>query len=36
MIRRPRYVIAVHDVELSARFYEKVLGFEIGEIGDPG
>jgi predicted enzyme related to lactoylglutathione lyase len=36
MIRRPRYVIAVHDVELSARFYEKVLGFEIREIGDPG
>ena len=36
MIRRPRYVIAVHDLERSARYYRDVLGFEVKEIGDPG
>jgi predicted enzyme related to lactoylglutathione lyase len=36
MIRNPRYVIAVHDLERSARFYRDVLGFEIREVGDPG
>ena len=36
MIRRARYVIAVPDLERSARFYRDVLGFEICEIGDPG
>lgn len=36
MIRHPRYVIAVHDLERSARFYRDVLGFEVIEIGDPG
>jgi len=29
-------VIAVHDLEQSARYYRDVLGFEIREIGDPG
>jgi predicted enzyme related to lactoylglutathione lyase len=36
MLRRPRYVLAVHDLERSARYYRDVLGFEIREIGDPG
>ncbi len=36
MIRHPRYVIAVHDLERSARYYRDVLGFEVREIGDPG
>lgn len=36
MIRNPRYVIAVHDLERSARYYRDVLGFEVREIGDPG
>jgi len=36
MIRNPRYVIAVHDLERSARYYRDVLEFEVREIGDPG
>lgn len=36
MLRNPRYVIAVHDLERSARYYRDVLGFEVVEIGDPG
>src|SRR5688500_1487266 len=32
----PRYVIAVHDLERSARYYRDVLGFEVKEVGDPG
>lgn len=36
MIRSHRYVIAVHDLERSSRFYRDVLGFEVREIGDPG
>lgn len=36
MLRNPRYVIAVHDLERSARYYRDVLGFEVREIGDPG
>ena len=36
MIKHSRYVIAVHDLERSARYYNEVLGFEIREIGDPG
>ncbi len=36
MIRHPRYVIAVHDLERSARYYRDILGFEVREIGDPG
>ena len=36
MIRRTRYVIAVHDLERSARYYRDVLGFDVKEIGDPG
>jgi len=30
------YVLAVPDLDRSARFYADVLGFEIREIGDPG
>jgi predicted enzyme related to lactoylglutathione lyase len=36
MIRNPRYVIAVQDLERSARYYQDVLGFEVRESGDPG
>jgi hypothetical protein len=36
MIRHSRYVIAVHDLERSARYCREVLGFEVREIGDPG
>lgn len=36
MMRQPRYVIAVPNLEASAEFYRTVLGFEIHEIGDPG
>ena len=36
MLRNPRYVIAVKDLSLSARFYRDVLGFEIITIPDPG
>ena len=36
MLRSPRYVIAVHDLERSARYYRDVLGFEVREVGDPG
>jgi predicted enzyme related to lactoylglutathione lyase len=36
MLRNPRYVIAVHDLEASARFYRDVLAFEIVPIPDPG
>ncbi len=36
MIRSSRYVIAVHDLERSARYYRDVLGFEVREIGDSG
>jgi catechol 2,3-dioxygenase-like lactoylglutathione lyase family enzyme len=36
VIRNPRYVIAVLDLERSARYYRDVLGFEVREIGDPG
>lgn len=36
MLRHPRYVIAVHDLERSARYYRDVLGFEVRSIGDPG
>ena len=36
MIRNPRYVIAVHDLRKSARYYQEVLGFEVREIADPG
>jgi len=32
----PRYVLAVLDLERSARYYRDVLGFEVREIGDPG
>jgi predicted enzyme related to lactoylglutathione lyase len=36
MIRNPRYVIAVHDLDRSARYYRDVLGFDVRMIGDPG
>ena len=36
MIRNPRYVLAVPNLELSARYYREVLGFEVREMGDPG
>ena len=36
MIRAARHVIAVPDLERSARFYRDVLGFEVREVGDPG
>ncbi|MEM9907691.1 MAG: VOC family protein [Cyanobacteria bacterium P01_D01_bin.44] len=36
MITEARYVIAVPNLETSARFYRDVLGFSIEEIGDPG
>lgn len=36
MILHARYVIAVHDLERSARFYRNALGFEVREVGDPG
>ena len=36
MLRKPRYVIAVHDLERSARYYRDVLGFEVKAVGDPG
>ncbi len=36
MINKARFVIAVPDLEKSARFYKDVLGFETHEVGDPG
>lgn len=36
MLSRPRYVIAVHDLQRSAAWYRGVLGFDIHELGDPG
>src|SRR5215813_2610805 len=36
MILNSRYVIAVQDLERSARYYEDVLGFDVGMIDDPG
>lgn len=36
MLRRPRYVIAVQDLQRSAAFYRDVLGFNVHEVGDPG
>lgn len=36
MLMKPRYVIAVPDLAVSAAWYRDVLGFEIREIGDPG
>lgn len=36
MLRNPRYVIAVHDLQRSARFYRDILDFAIIEIPDPG
>jgi uncharacterized glyoxalase superfamily protein PhnB len=35
MLRAPRYVIAVHDLERSARYYREVLGFAVREVA-PG
>lgn len=36
MMHTPRYVLAVHDLARSARYYRDVLGFAVHEIGDPG
>lgn len=36
MLSGPRYVIAVHDLERTARYYRDVLGFSVHEVGDPG
>lgn len=36
MLRRPRYVIAVQDLERSARYYREMLGFEVRTVSDPG
>lgn len=36
MITQMRYVLAVPDLKRSAAYYEKVLGFKVYEIGDPG
>jgi uncharacterized glyoxalase superfamily protein PhnB len=36
MIRHTRYVIAVHNLERSAKYYRDVLGFDVREIGNPG
>ena len=36
MFRKARYVIAVHDLAGTARFYRDALGFTIHEIPDPG
>ncbi len=36
MLRNPRYVIAVPDLDRSAAYYRDVLGFRVHEIGDPG
>ena len=36
MIQRTLYVIAVSNLERSASFYHRVLGFTIEDIGDPG
>lgn len=36
MIRKPRFVIAVHNLARSARYYQDVLGFDVKEIGDLG
>jgi uncharacterized glyoxalase superfamily protein PhnB len=36
MIRHSRYVIGVHNLERSARYYHDVLGFDVREVGDPG
>jgi predicted enzyme related to lactoylglutathione lyase len=35
-ITRAMYVLAVQDLARSGEFYEKVLGFEVKEMGDPG
>lgn len=35
-IRQARHVLAVPDVERSARYFHDVLGFEVVEVGDPG
>lgn len=35
-ILQNRYVIAVHNLDVSAAFYRDVLGFEVRMIEDPG
>lgn len=35
-IQKHRYVLAVPDLQKSGKFYEKVMGFRVYPIGDPG
>jgi predicted enzyme related to lactoylglutathione lyase len=35
-ITKNRHVLAVPDLKRSADYYERVLGFRVSEIGDPG
>jgi len=35
-LARPRFVIAVPDLDRSVAWYRDVLGFEIHDVGDPG
>jgi uncharacterized glyoxalase superfamily protein PhnB len=36
VLRRTSYVIAVHDLQRTSRFYRDSLGFEVRELGHPG
>ena len=36
MIKSSMFVLAVPNLEVSAKFYRDILGFEIHEIGDAG
>ncbi len=36
MIHRKMYVLAVQDLQVSAKYYRDVLGFTVREIGDDG
>lgn len=36
MIKDSMFVIAVPNLEVSAKFYREILGFEVHELGDPG
>jgi len=36
MIQRTMYVLAVQDLQSSAKYYKDILGFNVHEIGDDG
>ena len=36
MIQRTMYVLAVQDLQSSAKYYKEILGFNVHEIGDDG